>query len=150
LKKPQKQTIVKGGNNTKKKAFFLSILIICAAVAFSQQVVGTIIINNPEIKVVIDFYDKNVAVDLIADIIKSHIISTGSKGLQSVSDEDTDIVWEELDRRYFSIDWSNIENRWGSVTEYFVTKCIFSFHGREYFIINVIPEDFFLCLENQK
>jgi hypothetical protein len=125
----------------KKIILFLLFLEICAVAVFSYEKVGKIIINQPEIKIEFDFYDTNVDMEIIVEIIKNCIISTKSKGLLSIDNEEAEILVEELNRLYSIINWSKFEYENGLRTDYFVAQSNIKYKGKEYFIITIAPED---------
>ena len=140
---------IKRKQGMKKTFLFLS-LMICAVTAFSQEAVGKIIVKEPNIGIEIDFFDDYVSIDIIIELIKTCIITTQSKGLRTLDPELPDILIEEIDKRVSAIDFSNLKMEWGYPTEYSTVSYSFSYKGKEYFVIGVMPEDGYWYFENER
>ena len=115
---------------------------ICAAAVFSQEKVGTVSFTDPSINIVIDFYESNIEVDAVIEILQNYLISTGIQGLRTIDNKTSNTLYDEINRRSENItDWSNLELTWGTFSPYFAIKYTLSYKGSDYFIINILPED---------
>jgi hypothetical protein len=123
---------------------------ICAFAAFSQEAVGKIIVKEPNIGIEIDFYDDNVSIDIIIELIKTCIITTKSNRLRTVEPEIAGFLIEEIGKRVSVIDFSKNKLEWGYSTEYSTISFSFSYKGKEYFVIGVMPEDRYWYFENER
>ena len=133
-----------------KKTLFLLVLMICAATAFSQEAVGKIIIKDPNIGIEIDFFDDNVSIEIIIEIIKTCLVTTKSKGLRTLDPELSDELMEEIDKRLSIVDFSDLKIEWGYSTDYFAISYSLGYQGKEYFVISVLPEERYWYFENER
>jgi hypothetical protein len=129
------------GERMKKKIALL-ILIMCAAAGFTQEIVGTVVLKGPNITIEYDFYDNNIVVEEITEIIKKCILSTNSKRLMSVSDEEIALLNEEIEKLCEDVDYSGLDLDWFLKSQFFAIKFNFNYHGKDYFVLGIMPEGF--------
>jgi len=128
-----------------KKILVVVILTLYPTIAFSQEIVGNIILNDPIIKVNLDFYDDPIDMEVVVKIMETHLISNPSGGLRTVDDDISDKLMEVIENMV--VDPSDFTLTWGYITEYCATKFLFKYQGTEYLIIHIEPEDIIFCFE---
>jgi len=124
-----------------KKTILFLILIICSVGAYTQEAVGKINVKEPDIKIEMVFYDDNVTVETVLEIIKTRLLTAKSNRLKSVDYEVSDFLLEELYKRLEAIDFSKVNLEWGYITDYSTINYNFKYQNNDYFIIAVMPED---------
>ena len=129
-----------------KRKFLLLVMMICAAAVFAQEIVGNVTANIPNVTMDVDFYNSNINFEVISKIILNHLTATQSEGLRAIDDEVSDELMVVLQN--INLDEANLQLNWGSATEYFAIKIAFTHKGKEYFIINISPEDTYWFFEN--
>ena len=133
-----------------KRFFSVVILVICSAAAFTQEIVGNVTVNNRyvDIDIDVDFYDDTINLDSILEIIKAHIITTQSKGLITVDYDVSDNLMDIL--MNLDVDNSDFSYNWGNMTQYYAIKYAFIYEGKEYFVIQILPEDNYWFFEVER
>jgi len=133
-----------------KKLLMFFILIICAVSVYSQEEVGKLTLKEPDIEIETVFYDSNIPVDIVAEIIKMWLINTKSTRLSSVQPELQDMLYQEIGKLVSKIDFSNITKYLGDSSEYFTITYNFFYQQKEYFVIAVLPENNYWFFENSR
>jgi len=122
-----------------KKIIVALILTLCTATVFSQEVVGNVKVSNPEIDVDIDFYDSNIGMAAVVELITVHLESSPSKSLITVDEEVANSLMKVMFNQDF--DESDLSLTWGSMTQYIAIKYAINVNGEDYFVIHIMPED---------
>ena len=131
-----------------KKIAILLIFMLCVSAVFSQEIVGNYSFKSSYIDIEIDFYEEEIDITTVMQMIVVHIVSTQASELLVVFDEMSNILYDEMDTLVgFVADQMDYELDWGYVTPYFAVKYVFSINEDEYFVINILPEDNFWFFE---
>jgi len=130
-----------------KKTVLFFILIICSVAAYSQEAVGKVNVKTQDMAIEIVFYDNEVSMDTVIEVMKS-ILTVNTKGLRSVDSDDYGILVEELSKRLELVDFSKINLEWGYMTDFSTLVFNFSYQKKEYFVIATSPDERYWFFEN--